>query len=291
MLLWPDCIPCILKMSLEVGRLAFKDEDRAKDFINEVLKLKPLRGENWHVIAVEAVRDVWYIMTKMSGEDDPMKKIKADQNNGALQIYPSAKKLASISLDPFMTALKFSIAGNSLDNMVGARNDAMDLLIPELDKFTINTENIKTLKERLSKTRKLVYFTDNCGEIVFDKLFIDVIRRIYDPEITIVTRTLPILNDALLQDALSIGLADAAEVVENGMQEPLPGTILAKVSPHVRSLIEKADLLISKGGANYDCLTEETTLKGKITYLLHGKCYPLCSDNSVPMGSLIVRNS
>ncbi|MBA4389518.1 MAG: hypothetical protein C0399_01090 [Syntrophus sp. (in: bacteria)] len=291
MLLWPDCISCILKMSLEVGRLAIKEESQIKDFMSAVLKLSPLCGNNWQIIAGEVVRDVWYILTEITGKEDPMKEIKVDLNNRALQIYPSAKELVSKSLDPFITALKFSIAGNALDIMVGIGDNAAEQLIPELEEFMINKENIEVFRKRLSRTRRLVYFTDNCGEIVFDRLFLEVISRMYDLDITIVTRTLPVLNDATLQNALSAGLGEIAEVVENGIQEPLAGTILAKVSPQVRSLVERADLLISKGGANYDCLTEEPTVAGKTTYLLHGKCYPYCFENNVPMGTLIIRNS
>lgn len=291
MLLWPDCIACILRMSLEAGRLVITDENQVKDFMSAVLRLNPLCGKNWQITAGEVVRDVWYILTKITGKEDPMKDLKADLNKMVLQIYPSAKDLVLKSPDPFITALKFSIAANTLDVMVGIENNAAEQLIPQLKGFVINRENVEMLKERLNNASRLVYFTDNCGEIVFDRLFLEVIRRMYDLEITVVTRTLPVLNDATLQDALSVGLGEIAEVVENGIEEPLAGTILAKVSPTVSSLVERADLLISKGGANYDCLTEEPTIEGKITYLFHSKCYPYCIENSVPMGTLIVRNS
>jgi len=290
MFIQSDCIPCILKMSLGIGRLVIKEEHLMKDFMCNVLKLKPLRGENWHIFAGEIIRDIWYLLEGITGEADPMKEAKADQNRRALQIYPFAKKLVSNSTDSFSTALKFSIAGNALDNLVGDHHETIEKLIPELERFTINEENILNFRERIRKAKSLVYFIDNCGEIVFDKLFLEVIRQMYDIDIVLVTRTLPVLNDAILQDARSVGLMEVVEVIENGTQEPIAGTILAKVSPKVRALVEGADLLISKGGANYDCLTEETTMEGKITYLLHGKCYPYCTDNNVSMGSLIVRN-
>ncbi len=290
MFIWPDCIPCILKMSLVVSRLGIKEEDRIRNFMNKVLKLKPLCGENWHILAGEVIRDIWYILEKITGETDPMKEIKTDQNIRALQIYPSAKELVSKSSDPFIAAVKFSIAGNSLDNMLNVHDDAMERLIPELEKSAISMENAQALKERLNKTKKLVYFSDNCGEIVFDRLLLETIRNMYDLEITLATRTLPVLNDATLQDAHSIGLAEIVEVIENGINEPIAGTILTKASARVRSLVEKADLIISKGGGDYDCLTEEAAIEGKITYLVHGKCHPYCADNNMPMGSLIIRN-
>lgn len=291
MLLWPDCIPCILKMSLEAGRLTIKDESKIKDFISIVSNLKPLCGNNWQITAGEVVRDVWYILTEFTGNQDPMKELKADLNNRALEIYPYAKELILKSTDPFTTALKFSIAANALDIMVSMGNNKAERIIPVLEGFALSMKNVETLRERLGKARKLVFLSDNCGEIVFDRLLLEVLRRIYDLDITVVTRTLPVLNDATLQDTLSAGLGEEVEVIENGILEPLAGTILAKVSPQVRSLVEKADLLISKGGANYDCLTEEPTVEGKVTYLLHGKCYPYCFENNVSMGTLIVRNS
>lgn len=291
MLLWPDCIPCILKMSLEAGRLTIKDESKIKDFISIVSNLKPLCGNNWQITAGEVVRDVWYILTEFTGNQDPMKELKADLNNRALEIYPYAKELILKSTDPFTTALKFSIAANALDIMVSMGNNKAERIIPVLEGFALSMKNVETLRERLGKARKLVFLSDNCGEIVFDRLLLEVLRRIYDLDITVVTRTLPVLNDATLQDTLSAGLGEEVEVIENGILEPLAGTILAKVSPQVRSLVEKTDLLISKGGANYDCLTEEPTVEGKVTYLLHGKCYPYCFENNVSMGTLIVRNS
>lgn len=75
MLLWPDCISCILKMSLEVGRLTIKEESQIKDFMSAVLKLGPLCGNNWQIIAGEVVRDVWYILTEITGKEDPMKEL------------------------------------------------------------------------------------------------------------------------------------------------------------------------------------------------------------------------
>ncbi len=79
--------------------------------------------------------------------------------------------------------------------------------------------------------------------------------------------------------------------MENGIAEPCPCTILEKVSPEVREEIGESDLLISKGVGNHDILTEEESLRGKISFLLHGKCHPCCSFHEVPLGTPIVYNS
>ncbi len=288
--IWPDCIPCITKMGLELARLAFKDEQRVHQFTEEMLKLPPLRGENWNTISPRVVREVWRKVTRESGNTDPMREIKSKQNRKALEMYPMAKELAAKASDPFLTALKFAILGNSLDAMVSVKDDAAQGLVKSLDSLSINLEEVKTFRERLSKAHTILYFTDNCGEIVFDKLFIETIHTMYDVKVTAVTRSVAILNDALLKDAEEISLSSIATLVENGIKDAIAGTIVAEVSPAVRSLIDESDLLIAKGVGNYDAFTEETWLKGKLTMLFHGKCHPCCDPQGEPLGALVVYN-
>ena len=70
---------------------------------------------------------------------------------------------------------------------------------------------------------------------------IEIIREKYNLEVSFVTRTVPVLNDAVLGDALSVGIDTIADVIENGIHEPLPGTILGKTSSDVRALVEESD--------------------------------------------------
>jgi len=290
MLIWPDCIYCILRMSLNASRIIMKNKDQVRQFIEQILKLKALKGEDWKVTSPEIIRDVWRIINKVSGLDDPLKKIKKEQNDAALKIYPFAKRFISESYDPFLEALRFSIAGNSIDLMTGETKKPKKEIIKKLQQFAIKEENIKGLKERLNKTRKLVYLGDNCGEIVFDRLFIETILDNYDIEITFVTRKFPVLNDATLSDALYVGMDKVVRVIDNGIREPLPGTMLKKISPELKRLIDGSDLVISKGGGNYDLLTEESRLKGKISFLVQAKCKPYTTIHRVLLGSLVVKN-
>ena len=136
----------------------------------------------------------------------------------------------------------------------------------------------------------MVYFGDNCGEVVFDKLLIEVLIERHPIEITYVTRTLPIMNDATLKDALSIGMGKVADILENGIPEHLPGTFLKRVPPELKTVIERSDLVISKGGGNYDSLTEEKGLKGKVSFLFLAKCYPYCHLHHVSLNAPVIYN-
>ena len=290
MLIWPDCIPCILKMSLGVARFVMKDENKVLRFVNEILAWKSLRGEQWQVRSPEIVRDVWIKLREFSNEQDPLKELKGEQNRKALKVLPAAREVISKSHDPFLHALKFAIAGNALDSMTDVTGDSTEGIIEEFDKFVIPLENANGLRERLKKSHRLVYLSDNCGEIVFDRLLIEVIKNIYGIKVIMVTRTIPVLNDATLRDADSAGLGEVVPLMENGILEPLPSTSLEKVSQEVREVIDESDLVISKGVGNHDILTEEESLRGKLSFLLHGKCHPCCSFHKVPLGTLIVYN-
>lgn len=288
--IWPDCIPCIGKMALGLGRLALKDEERIKQFMADVLKLPPLRGENWDVISPRVVREVWRTLLDYTGDGDPMREVKAEQNRRALDVYPLAKELVLRSPDPFLNALKLAIAGNELDAMVSVTEDGALGMLKKLDSFTLDGESVKEFKKRLERTKTITYFSDNCGEIVFDKLFIEVLRSMKEFDVTVVTRTVPVLNDATLKEAQSVSLSEVARLVENGIREAIAGTIVSEVSPEVKALIAESDLLISKGVGNYDAFTEEAWLKGRLTMLYHGKCQPCCNATGAKMGDLIVYN-
>jgi uncharacterized protein with ATP-grasp and redox domains len=208
----------------------------------------------------------------------------------ALKIYPRAKEMIQRKSDPVAEAVKLSILGNSLDSMVGMGGFTGEEIVKLLQDSWIDAQAVDELKKKIFKARKIVYLGDNCGEIVFDRLFIETLRNFCDTEMIYITRTVPILNDSLLEDALSVGMNGVVRVMENGIPEPFPGTVIEKVSEEVRNLIDDSNLIISKGLGNYDSLSEDESLRGKISFLLRGKCYPSCAAHGVPFGSLIVHH-
>jgi hypothetical protein len=278
----------MLKMAVEVARVSIKDEAKIKGFLSDIMTHKALRGEDWNAISPEVACDIWRKLCQVTGEDDPLRELKDEQNRRALQLYPVAEEAVLKSTDPFHTAILFAILGNALDVMIGAQAKGGQELIARAGQTHANPDHVDRLRRRLDKGRKVLYFTDNCGEIVFDKLFIETLRKQYDLDLTLITRTMPILNDATYDDAQRLGFTEIATVMVNGIQEPLPGTILSKTSPEIKQRVRDADLILAKGVGNYDSLTEEADLWGKITYLFHGKCHPICSSQNASPGELII---
>jgi len=277
-------------MSLDVIRTSIDDEVQIKRFLREILTFKPLRGENYAITSPEITRDVWLKIRDFSGLEDPLKDKKEEQNRRALKLYSEVKGLIQRSDDPVLDTLKLAILGNSLDAM----GDIQGFLIEEISKLInhswIDLGAVEELRRKIGETRKIIFLGDNCGEIVFDKLFIETLKNLYDVEVIYITRTIPVLNDALLQDALMVGMNEVSTVMENGIHDPLPGTFLSMVSEEVRDLVNDSNLVISKGLGNFDTLSEDETLRGKISFLLRGKCYPSCTAHRVPFGGLIIHH-
>jgi len=169
MKIWPECIPCFLKMSLEVVRTLTNDEKQIKRFMTEVMELRHLRGEDYLITSPEMVRNVWLKIKEFYGLEDPLKIKKEEQNHKALNLYPVAKEIIKKSNDPIVDAFKLAILGNSIDSMGDIKGFSIEGMVKLLQESWIDARAIEELQTKISKVRKIVYLGDNCGEIVFDK--------------------------------------------------------------------------------------------------------------------------
>ena len=105
----------------------------------------------------------------------------------------------------------------------------------------------------MKKAENVVYITDNCGEIVLDKIAIQILKKIFpNIRITALVRGLPAGNDATMEDAEFCGLTDVVPVLGNG--NDVGGTWLHGISTHARELLYNADVIIAKGQGNYETL-------------------------------------
>jgi uncharacterized protein with ATP-grasp and redox domains len=208
-----------------------------------------------------------------------------------LDIYPGLKQAVNGAPDPLYEAVKLAIIGNSVDFMM--TDKSMDTLemIKERMEYALPVETFKEFRGKLNSTRRLLYIGDNAGEIVFDKLLIETIKEVRDVEVFFVVRSVPILNDVTLREAQFVGMDRVATVIENGIDSPLPGTFLKRCSRELRDLVDKADLIISKGGGNFDTLDEERKrLDMNITFMFLSKCYPYKQHFGVELSNPIMAN-
>ncbi|VBB46617.1 conserved hypothetical protein [uncultured Desulfatiglans sp.] len=284
MLIQPDCIPCILKMAVYVMRALQFDKDESRVLYGRIAALPSLQGGRWNYTSPEIIEQVMDIILQARQEEDPFHAIKRTQNQMIMDVVPYLETLVREDPNPLLTAVKLAILGNNIDFMVGENPPDIKHLIREKLQAPIPPERFGRLEEGLSRAKRMVYFADNAGEIVFDRVLIGILKERFDADITLVVRQRPTLNDTTLEEARAVGIDALVPVIPNGMDGPFPGTRLERCSAEVNTLVEEADLILSKGGGNYDSLSEEREdVTRKIAYLLVSKCYPYYEEFGVPL--------
>ena len=161
----------------------------------------------------------------------------------------------SSAADPIRRAVQYVMKGNYID--FGVLSDVnseklMELLSQAKDQ-TIDEQIFEELMQDLTSAKNMVLLTDNCGEIVLDKLLVRTIMSQFpDLQIHVIVRGGHALNDATMEDACQVGLPDLVEVIGNGTC--LQGTYLPDISKEARDLLEQADVILSKGQGNFESL-------------------------------------
>ncbi len=274
MLLTPDCISCVYNASLAAIRELTSDEHAIKELIADIMQIPSLQGLHWSLTSPEVLELAFMKIADAFNTTDPFKDLKAKQNQKGLELYPWLKELVEASEDSLQTAVNLAIIGNSLDVMWSKGSEDIEPVIRDKLKNSVPRKNFLDFRKRLEGSERLIYLGDNSGEIVFDKVLIETIKQVTNLEIVFVVRSVPALNDATRTEAKLVGMDDTTTVIENSIHGPLPGTVLSRCSDEVRDLIGAADLIISKGGGNFDTLEGENQIRDKIVFMLMCKCVP-----------------
>jgi uncharacterized protein with ATP-grasp and redox domains len=267
------------------------DRITIEEVYQEILGIPALQGVYDNITNEEIVETVFKKILKNVDSPDPFSDDKLKQNRMILDIYPRLKQSVNEALDSIYEAVKLAIIGNSIDFMVIRDGEDIEKLIMERMTCSLPEDTYRKFSEQLKSSDLLLYIGDNSGEIVFDKLLIETIKASQDLEVIFVVRSTPILNDATLKDAEYIRLAEVAKVIENGIDGPLPGTSIERSSEELKEKVDRADLIISKGGGNFDTLDEaRKQIAMNITFMFLSKCYPYQEHFHVDLYDPIIAN-
>ncbi|MFC1755520.1 DUF89 domain-containing protein [Thermoproteota archaeon] len=283
-----DCIPCFFEMALQGSRIANTDEKTQKLILDQIAEVIPTLS--LESTPPEMGRIINRIICKATHKNDAYYEIKQKSNKIALAIYHHLKMKVAHSKDRLLIAVKLAIAGNIIDYGVNADLD-LDL---ELNKILKQEESMlekedkcffdfTRFRSKIIKAIHILYLGDNAGEIVFDKLLIEEIKSA-NPKatITFAVRGKPVINDALIEDALFCGLDKLAKVISSGSDAP--GTILSLCTDDFLKEFTIADLIISKGQGNFEGLSNVSDRP--IFFLLIAKCPVIAKDIGCELGGV-----
>ena len=247
-----QCIQCQLKRNLELVR-TLGTEEQAMAFTKRLMQL-----------LIDAPADVaspWFgpavaeLLQEMYGlPQDRFREEKQISNRFVLERLDRIRQKVEEAADPVYAGLQFSILGNYLD--FGALQgqvsfEKLEEMLCDALNMELDRETYGSLCRDLEKGRKLLYLTDNAGEIGFDRIFAEQIAKKYPHlEITFCVRGDIAQNDATREDAAVVGIP--FPVIDNGNR--VAGTQLDQLSPEAETALKTADVIIAKGMGNTETM-------------------------------------
>ena len=281
----PDCVPCLLKKVVFQARLLGNgcETDAVGAALGAFAKeFDPER--NSAEIATEVHRAAYAVM-----KADPYYDMKLESDTIAERNLPEVERFVESSEDPFRAAVMAAVIGNIMDFGTPLAIDSPDKfesVFRQLLAQGIGSDQTDGFVKLLDKADNVMYFFDNCGESQFDKLLIRRIRAM-GKRVVGVVRGEAILNDVTYEDAVRIGMdREVDKLISTGAF--MIGVNLKLAGDELKDEISKTDLIIAKGMANYESMSDQDFGVPKV-HILRTKCSAVARSLGVPENVNVVR--
>ncbi|MDD5616979.1 MAG: ARMT1-like domain-containing protein [Candidatus Methanoperedens sp.] len=262
----PRCAPCLLSRVQYEAELSTKDLAIQKKAVLagiEVLRRYLVDGAPATHLSTKIHREAYRVL----GDIDPYRETKRQSNETAQKLLPVVRDFVS-EKDSFRRAVLVSIVGNSFDfGVLGFDADkeiGKEMILKQIQ-HGLDVDDSDKIRSMLDN---VVYLADNCGEIVFDTLLFDEIKKL-GGRITLVVRGAPILNDVTMKELKVLGIDKKVDRVLTTGSNAI-GVCLKEAPRELVEALRDASLIISKGMANYETMSEYDFKP--IAYLLKTKC-------------------
>jgi uncharacterized protein with ATP-grasp and redox domains len=275
-----DCIPCIVNSFLRLLQSGILPDAEKEPAMRRLLDF--LARADYRQSPPALGREMHRMIREVLKNPDPYKEIKEKFNTMMLGFYDDFKKMVQQADDPFDMAMRLAIAGNVIDFGSQHQLDVMDT-IQRVVHAALAIDDSPQLRRDVQAASTVLYVGDNCGEIVTDKLFIEIMNH---PNIYFAVRGSPAINDVTVDDATTIGMDQWANIVTTG--DDAPGAVWETASDDFRKLFLTADVVIAKGQGNLEGLID---VKHNIYFLLVTKCDLIANRVGTKTGDFIVKKT
>ena len=247
-----QCYLCHFRRNVETAR-AMGDEEKATEFARELMKLYLSMPADASSPAVGPGTNE--LFQRIFGlEPDRFRAKKERSNRFVLARLDEIRRRTEAAPDPVYAGLQMAVLGNYIDfsALQGEVSfEKLDDMLGKALEMELDRSVYADLCAALSQGTRLLYLTDNAGEIGFDRIFAEQIHKAYPHlQITFCVRGGPAQNDATREDAAAVGIP--FPVIDNG--NTVPGTELSLLSREAKAAMDGADVIISKGQGNAETL-------------------------------------
>jgi len=264
----PECVPCLLNRVIYEVELVAPDkvEEAVVESLHIISSEYP-KGMNSAALATKVHERAYAI----SGSADPYVDLKERSDIAAELVFPRAKEFVDSSKDKLRAAALCAIAGNVLDFGIDIGFERPEELGKKFDGLVsegLGIDDLEKAKRLLRRAKTVVYLLDNCGESVFDRLLVKEIKS-FGPKVLGVVKGAPILTDVTMEDARRAHLDQCFDEVLS-TESFAVGIDVLRIPARLRAELENADLIVSKGMANFESLSDEGYRP--VLYLMRAKC-------------------
>jgi len=260
----PECYVCIYQQTHNLTKRLNLNEDKASEILRGVGKI--LSKYDLNVSPPEIADEVYEFIAKNTDIEDPFSIEKQKAIEEALKFKEILQKRLEKSNDSLLDACKIAVAGNVIDLGVNQEYN-LEKEIKNIFELDFKHNDYNEFKKRLKKAKSIVYLGDNAGENVFDEILVKELKK-FTEKIYYFTRGKPIINDITVDDLNGLEIKTLAEIVNSGV--PTPGYHLKYANEESKRLFFDADMVISKGMGNFECLYDECGRE--VFYLFKVKC-------------------
>ena len=246
------CVSCMLNSRIN----QFPEdapEEKKVEYMTRVLKeLGEMKDAHGPVLAT---RNIVKLQAELFGKKQDYSELKSKFNQFVMEKVPFLKREIEKADDSFKRAVQYGIVGNYIDFAVMEHVDENQLeqFFIDAAQYALDEVTYQTMRQDVCNAKRIVYLLDNCGEIVIDMLIIEEVKRLNpQAKITAIVRGEEAMNDATMEDAKEVGLDELVDVIGNGSD--ILGTCLKYISEEARTVIEEADVILSKGQGNFETL-------------------------------------
>ncbi|WP_456432892.1 damage-control phosphatase ARMT1 family protein [Nitratifractor sp.] len=262
----PACMVCLMNQILRLTELRECDRGCAMALLKESARI--LEKVDTDHTPPEAAAILYPAISRILGEDDPYRGIKEWSVRNAGEVLPRVRKRIEEAEDPLGAALRAAVAGNVID-FAAQRRFGLDEEIETAFSVPFAIDECEGFRTRLQTARRLAVIADNVGEHLFDALLLETVHRLHpDLSIDYLVRGRPIINDIDAETARHSPIPRFARIVDTGVDTP--AFLPERANAAGLEAYEEADLILSKGMGNYECL--EGRGDERIFFLFKVKC-------------------
>ena len=277
-----ECLPCLGKNAVDAAKRSTADPAVRKQIVAESLRL--LAENDFQMPPPFTARKILDIALRHTDAEDIYLEEKKRSNALAEKLLSGLSEIPEYDPEEFESRLRLAIAGNILDFGIFADLDIALALRAVKSAFTkpLDREAVERLREKMDSAERILYILDNCGEAVFDRVFMEPYRE----KITLGVRGRAAFNDVLESDLADCGLQGFARTVVSNGPAGIPGTILSECGEEFRTAFEQADLVIAKGQGNFETMNE---CPKPVAFLFLAKCPVVIREIGAELNSIQVR--